>query len=300
MLFKNIVAYRIGSDWTAPNVAEVEARLAKTPFIKCGATDELSLGWVPPRGQDFGALVELSGGHWLIKLQVEKKVVPGSALKAALQERCKELEEQRGKKVSGKEKKELKAELKLTMLPRAFSKQSTNLVWLDAENRFLIVGASSHKSADQVVTAIAEVFGDLGHTIQLAPLNTELSPTAAMSNWLLAKNVSDTISLNHSVELKQPSDKSSVKYANHNLELDEISQHIQNGKQPTKLALTWEDRVSFTFNEAYCLSKIEFLDVGDAPADDEDPFDTDAAIATTELSAMLPDLIQALGGEIED
>lgn len=297
-LFKNIVVYRIGADWSAPMFDDMEAQLAKSPFKPCGATQELSLGWVPPRNVEHGALVESVNGSFIVKLQVEKKTVPGSVLKAAVQERCKELEALRGKKVSGKEKKEIKDELKLTLLPRAFSTQSNNLVWLDPVNRFLVVGASSHKGADQVVTALVEVMSDLGSPIQVAPLATELSPATAMANWLIAKEAPDAFNLDHSVELKQPTDKSSVKYAKHSLELDEIARHIEQGKVPTKLALTWEDRISFTFNEAYCISKIEFLDVGDAPSEESDPFDTDATIATTEFANMLPDLLKALGGEL--
>ena len=295
-LLKSIVVFRISPEWTAPALAKLEAQLQRNTFVSCGPTQELSVGWVPPRDVDFAALAESIGGHVILKLSVEKKVVPAGALKHAVDERCKELADARGKKVGGKEKKEIKAEMKLTMLPRAFSKMSSNTVWIDAHNRFLVVGAASHKGAELVVKAIVELMFDLGNTMLATPLSTAILPGTAMSNWLLAKDAPAGFNLDRDVELKQPADKSAVKYAKHNLELDEIVNHIKAGKVPTKLALIWEGRVGFVLNEAYGLSKITTLEV-DADSGNEEGFDADVAITTAELSQLLPDLLLALGGE---
>ena len=96
--------------------------------------------------------------------------------------------------------------------------------------------------------------------------------------------------------------KSVVRYARHALDIDEVRQHIDAGKLPTRLALTWRGRVSLVLTEATQLRKIAFLDgVFDGPprAADE-AFDADAAIATGELGQLIPELIDALGGERED
>ena len=75
------------------------------------------------------------------------------------------------------------------------------------------------------------------------------------------------------------------------------------GKVPTRLAMTWSDRVSFVLTEAMQLKKIAFLESvfeGSAsPADGKDDnYDADVAIATGELSQLIPDLLEALGGEM--
>jgi recombination associated protein RdgC len=98
--------------------------------------------------------------------------------------------------------------------------------------------------------------------------------------------------------------KAVVRYTRHALDTDEVVQHIANGKVPTRLAMTWNDRVSFVLTEALQLKKVAFLDVvaDEAPtaAGDraDDHFDADVAIATGELSRLLPDLLEALGGEM--
>ncbi len=69
---------------------------------------------------------------------------------------------------------------------------------------------------------------------------------------------------------------------------------------PTKLALTWDDRVSFMLTEGMQLKKVAFLDtVFEGTKADDGGFDTDVAIATGELVKLIPDLIEALGGEAE-
>jgi recombination associated protein RdgC len=94
--------------------------------------------------------------------------------------------------------------------------------------------------------------------------------------------------------------KSVVRYVRHPLDTDEVKQHVEVGKLPTRLALTWEGRVSFSLTEGMQLKKITFLDVVfEATSTEKDEgFDADVAIATGELSKLIPDLFEALGGEM--
>jgi recombination associated protein RdgC len=63
--------------------------------------------------------------------------------------------------------------------------------------------------------------------------------------------------------------------------------------------MSWEGRLAFVLSESMQLKKIAFLDgvIADAGQDDSG-FDADVAISTGELRQMLPDLIEALGGEM--
>ena len=44
--------------------------------------------------------------------------------------------------------------------------------------------------------------------------------------------------------------KSVVRYARHSLDIDEVRAHLTSGKMPTRLALSWNERVAFTLTEA--------------------------------------------------
>lgn len=296
-LFKNIVVYRIGPEWTPPPLERLEDALQRLAFLPCGPTQEHSAGWVPPRGKDNGAMVESFGGQWIAQLAVERKAVPGGAVRAELDARCKALEAERGRKPGRKEKAEIKQEIVQSFLPRAFSKRSAHCLWLDAEKRVLVIAAGSMKAAEPTVKQLVDVMADLGHVLPLAPLSTALAPATAMADWLTTKLPPEGFTIDRDLELKKPGEERSVvRYARHNLELDEIGQHIQEGKLPTQLALTWNDKVSFVLTEQLGIRKIDIRGVKDV-AKGEDGFDADAAIATGELSGLLPQLVASLGGE---
>ena len=297
-LFKNIVVYRIGPDWTPPLFDRLEAELQRLAFRPCELTQERSAGWVPPRGKDNGVMVESIAGQWILKLAVERKSVPAGAVRAELEARCKAIEAERGRKPGRKEKAEIKDEIVLTLLPRAFSKRSSHILWLDLEQRSLVIAAGSMKAAEPVIKQLVDVMADLGHVLPLAPISTSLAPATAMAGWLTAKEAPLGFSIDRDLELKKAGEeKSVVRYARHSLELDEIGQHIQEGKLPTQLALTWNDKVSFVLTEHLAIRKIDIRGVESAPKG-EDGFDADAAIATAELSSLLPQLLASLGGEL--
>jgi len=66
----------------------------------------------------------------------------------------------------------------------------------------------------------------------------------------------------------------------------------------TRLAMTWEGRISFIMTDSLVIKKLAFLDVvfEGHKQGKEDAFDADVAITTGELSKLIPDLIDALGG----
>ncbi len=292
--------YRLGAPWPS-DVAAVEAALDTARFVPCGASQEKAVGWLEPRGIAHGPLVEVIGGQWLFKLMMEMKVVPGSVVKRKVEEQVAHIEATTGRKPGKKEKKELSEDARLALLPMAFSKQSSVQVWVDPAAGLLITDAGSQAKADEVMTWLIKAVDGLAVSL----INTQVSPAAAMATWLSTKEAPADFTVDRECELKAPDEsKAVVRYTRHALDTDEVAQHIAMGKMPTRLALTWNDRVSFVLTEGLQLKKIAFLEgvfdgntasPGDGKADN---FDTDAAIATGELQGLIPDLIEALGGEM--
>jgi recombination associated protein RdgC len=209
-------------------------------------------------------LVEVVGGQWLLKLMMEVKVVPGSVVKRKVQDQLDHIEATTGRKPGKKEKRELTDDARLALLPMAFSKQSSVQVWVDPAAGYLLTDAGSQGKADEVIT------------------------------WLIKAVDGLVVQLVNTV----------VRYTRHALDTEEVTQHIAMGKVPTRLALTWSDRVSFVLTEALQLKKLAFLEsvfegAASSPADGKDDnFDADVTIATGELRKLIPDLIEALGGEM--
>ena len=299
-MFKNVMVYRLVSEWTTTQ-AQLEEALEASRFAECGASQEKSVGWTEPRGVANGPLVEIVGGQWMLKLMMEVKSVPSSVVKRKVQEQLDHIEASTGRKPGKKEARELRDDARLALLPMAFTKQSSVGVWIDPKSRTLILDAGSQAKADEVMTALIKAVDGL----QVMLVNTQVSPAAAMAQWLASHEAPAGFSVDRECELKAADEsKAVVRYTRHALDTDEVSQHIAMGKVPTRLAMTWNDRVSFVLTEALQLKKLAFLDTvfedaGNAAGDGkDDTFDADVAIATGELVQLVPDLLEALGGEV--
>ncbi len=291
--------YRLVSGWPA-TVEPLEAALQEAQFVECGASQEKSVGWVEPRGHAHGPLVEVVGGQWLLKLMMEVKVVPGSVIKRKVQDQVDHIESSTGRKPGKKEKREISDDVRLSLLPMAFSKQSSVQVWVDPAAGLLLTDAGSQAKADEVMTWLIKAVDGL--VVQL--VNTQTSPAAAMAAWLGTQEAPSGFSVDRECELKAADEsRAVVRYTRHALDTEEVRQHITMGKMPTRLALTWGDRVSFVLTESLQLKKLAFLEsvfeaAPTSAADGKDDnFDADVAIATGELRKLIPDLIEALGGE---
>ena len=296
-VFKNVMIYRIGPAW-AMSLEQLEASLQAAPFVECGLTQEKSVGWTSPRGDVNGAFVESIGGQWLLKLMLESKAVPGSVINRNVKQRVSQIELATGRKPGKKETRELKDEVRLELLPMAFTRQGSVLVWIDPTARLLVIDAASQGKADEVLTCLAKAMDGLGAIL----LQTTISPVTAMSDWLLSQEPPAGFTIDRECELKAADDsKAMVRYAHHALDIEEVQQHITHGKLPTRLALTWQGRVSFTLTGTLQIKKLSFVGgvlQDDASSSKDDRFDADAAIATGEIRKLIPDLLEALGGEL--
>jgi len=295
-VFKNVIMYRVAADWDL-TAEQVQDHLQAGRFVECGASQEKSIGWIEPRGQAKGPLLESVAGQWILKLMVESRALPASVVNRKAQERVAQIEASTGRKPGKKEIRDLKDDLRLELLPMAFTKQSTILIWLDRQSRYLIIDAASQARADEVVTLLVQTLPGLALTL----LNTQISPVAAMAEWLVSQEAPAGFSVDRECELKAADEsKAVVRYARHRLDTDEVKQHVLDGKMPTRLALTWNERVSFMLTEGLQLKKLAFLDVVFEGANNtkDDNFDADVAIATGELCKLLPDVLETLGGEM--
>ena len=173
-------------------------------------------------------------------------------------------------------------------------------MWIDPKARRLVVNSSNAARADEVVTSLVKSLDGFA----VALVNSQVEPAAAMSEWLSSQEPPAGFTIDRECELKATDEsKAVVRYAKHPLDIDEVREHIAAGKRPTRLAMTWDDRVSFELTEGLQIRKIVFLEgtLDDAPASSgkEDDFDANAAIATGELGQLVPELLEALGGEMK-
>ena len=294
--------YRLSPEWPT-SAAQWEEAIANEPFAECSATQQKSTGWVPPRGEEHGALVETVDGQWITRFAIETKAVPGDAVRRKVQEAVDAIEKTTGRKPGKKEVRDLRDDALIALLPQAFPRRSTVTVWIEPTQRWLVMDVSAQGKADEVITSLVRVAGQ-GFGVGL--LQTATSPQAAMAAWLADAEgdaLPHAFNIERECELKGSGDEPAVvKFTRHPLQTDEVRQHIAEGKLPTKLALGWAGRVGFLLTQALQLKKIAFQEgvfEEGAKSMDDDRFDADVALSTGELSGLITDLIDALGGEAD-
>lgn len=296
MWFRNLQLYRLPAPWRIGHAA-LDAQLARRPFHRCTGQEALTRGWVAPC--PGGSLAHALARQWLIALCVEQRLLPASVIRDEAQERATALAEQQGHPLGRKQLRELRDRVAEELLPRAFTRRRTTYAWIDPKAGWLVIDAGSAAKAEELVEHLRASLDEL----PLALLHTELSPTAAMADWLAGGDAPSGFTIDRDCELKSAGEESAaVRYVRHSLEGDEVKAHLADGKLPTRLALTWNDRISFVLTDKLEIRRLAFLDLVNDEAerrteDANEQFDADFALMTGELSRFLPRLVTALGGE---
>ena len=302
MWFKNLQIYRLPAPW-AIDLAKLDEQLARGGFAKCASHEPMSRGWVAPRKD--GALIYANNRQWLLSLATEQRLLPSSVVNDEVRERAEVLTETQGYAPGRKQLRELKERVTEELMPRAFTRKRSTFVWIDPQNGWFIVDAGTQGKAEEVVEHLRFCLDEL----PLKLLHTQLSPQSAMADWLAGGEAPAGFTIDRDCELKAVgAEKSAVRYVRHPLNDEvsaEIKAHLAAGKLPTKLALTWDDRISFVLGEKMEVKRLAFLDLLKEAAEKsaehaDEQFDADFALMTGELSRFLPQLVEALGGEVAE
>lgn len=294
MWFKNLQIYRVDG-WQMTSV-ELEALLSNRILQTCTSMEMQSIGWVPP-GIEEASLVYARGEQLLIALGVEKKLLPGSVVNQLANVRAQEMETRQGYAPGRKQKKEIKEAAYYELLSRAFVIRQKIHVWIDPVDGWFIIDNANIAKADTV----AEAFLKSASAITLRRVDTTMAPASAMTGWLSGDLLPQVFSIDADSIFRSRSDKKvSISYNRQPLDEQDIARHVKDGKEVTKLALTWQDKISFMLDENLLVKRLTLQDIEKEPADSaQDRFDSDFHMMTAELKLLLPDLLDALGGEAQ-
>ncbi|WP_137917032.1 recombination-associated protein RdgC [Hydrogenophaga sp. 2FB] len=291
-MFTSITVFQVTAGMPSSS-ADIADLLEPHPFVPTQPTQDLSIGWVPPR-EENGALVEAIAGAWIARISIETRSVPGSAIKDAVEKKAAEIEEQTGRKPGKKERRDIKEDCLLELLPHAFPKRSQVPVWFAPQQGWLVLGTTSTGKIDEIVTQLVRVLPDFCVT----QINTQASPQSQMAAWLQLKEAPGAFDFGHSCELKATDDsKATAKFASHHLLGDEVLSHLVMGKMPTKMSMSWDGRVEFMLDTSMHLTKLNFGLIEEATTDEKvDAFDATVALETGELIKLINDMVEVLGG----
>ncbi|BDU14954.1 recombination-associated protein RdgC [Lysobacter auxotrophicus] len=254
MFFRNLTLFRFP---TTTKLDELESGLGECQLKPVGPLELSSRGFISPFGRDSEEMLHNRSDATWLAVGGEDKILPGSVVNDMLNKKLSEIEQKEGRKPGGKTRKRIKDELITDLLPRAFVKPSRTDALIDAGLGVVAVDTSSRKSGENVVSEIRRALG----SFPALPLNAEVAPRSVLTGWVAGEPLPEGLSLGDECELRDPIEQGAVvKVQRMELQSDEITKHLESGKQVTRLALTLDDHVSFVLGEDLIVRKFKLLD----------------------------------------
>jgi recombination associated protein RdgC len=146
---KNVLVYLLTQPLDLHQLAD---KLNEREFKPCAGTDSMSVGWATPA--EFlqeNNLVYRIGQYDLIALKTESKVLPSASINKILIEKITEIESREQRRVKGRERADLKDQIIHELLPRALSKESVTMAYVDRVKHQIVVNASISTDEDGVI-----------------------------------------------------------------------------------------------------------------------------------------------------
>lgn len=297
MWFRNLRPYRL-PERLGINAEELAQRLGSRPFVPCRPAQPLSTGWVGALADSAESLVHAAGPYWLVRLQREEKLLPASVVREEVNNRVSQIQIAESRKVYRKEKMSIADDVTQDLMPRAFTRARAIEALIHERDGWLWVNNASAARAEDLLSALREAVGSLPVVIP----DTRKNPSAVMSDWLLNNSLPTGFELGHEADLVEPGeDGGAVKARSMMLDCDEIRSHIESGKNVQRLALVWQDRLSFVLGSDLVIRRLKFNEELVGANDDlkDDMLarrDADFLLMSEAIGELTPVLLEAFGG----
>ena len=293
MWFKNLYffAFTKPFNWTEQ---ELEKHLLEHPFTPCKSTEQSHFGWVNALGKHGESLVHTANGNLLLCARKEEKVVPAQVVKEMLEEKAALIEQEHGRSATKKEKEQLKEDIIFELLPRAFSRINDTHGYICPAQNIIVINSSSRGKAEDFLALLRKVLG----TLPVTSFNPEQAPDEIMTDWITEQNIGQSFQLGMEAEFHALGDDGAViRVKNQDLGSDEIKTHIDAEKFAVKVALEWDDAISFVLCDDLAIKRLKFFDVLQEQNEEIDKddvlarLDADFALMAGEINRMIVDLL---------
>lgn len=256
MFFRNLSFFRFPAS-VHPALGKLSEHLAEFPLKPIGPLEMATRGFVSPFGRDSEALVDTVGDCTWLCLGSEEKLLPAAVVNAEVAVRAGAIEAREGRRLGGKARQRLREDVLHELLPRAFVKPGRANAYVDLEHNFIAIDSASRKAAEALVSEVRRALG----SFPALPLNAEASVRALLTGWIAGEAMPDGLELGDECELKDPADRGAVvKCQRQELVAAEIGKHLEAGKQCTRVALNFRERLSFVLGDDLVVRKLKFLD----------------------------------------
>lgn len=255
MFFRNLFFYTL-PEISALSTETLESALKANALQPVGALAMQSRGFLPPLGEQGAYMQRLDHSYWLC-LGGEDRILPSAVVHREWQIKIAKLEEAKGHPLGKRARSQLKQETMDELMPRAFVKTSRLNALISRKHGFIVIDASSAKSAETFVTKLREALG----SFPALPLQSAQAPRSILTNFLLKQTLPENWFLGEECELQDPAEKGAiVKCLRHDLASEEVLAHLTSGKQVSRLALLYDANLSFVLGDDLIVRKFKLLE----------------------------------------
>lgn len=303
-LFNNVMVYRLTQPGVFDGLAKTSNSLSEKRHRDPGTQDLVTYGFIPPLGVQ-GIFAELiAPGVFYIAAKRSERMLPGKVVREAVKEKIDEIEKNQLRKVYAKERNQIKDEVVLALLPRAFitHKRFDALIAGD----LIFIDTSSAKRAEDLLSTLREALGSL----PVRPVTAKINPSVTMTEWARDEDkVFKGFSLGESFKSRATSDeRSTLSGSGVTITEEDLHEAIRQ-RTVTELELVWHPDdsadVGFKLTEDLTIKGIRWPDeiatkVAEDVGEDEDQATIVRAtllILAGLLVRLKGELLQALGGE---
>jgi len=295
-MFKNIIAFRFNKPFEV-DAAALESAMADFKFSPCSSQDISKFGFSNALGKQGNTLVHSAECYHMVAVTKEAKMLPSLVVKEALDAKVELIEQVEGRKLAKKEKDSLKDEVIQDLLPRAFTRQSVTRALIMPESQLILVDSSSYSKAEDLLALLRKAIGSL----PVIPLSYKTPIESTLTKWIEASAAPSPFEVQHEAELR--CDETGIaRFKDQDLREDEVLAHIETGKQVHKLALNYEQSMSFIACSDGSLKRIKFAEEFMASNDEVGTdnvaarLDADFILCAKEFSGLMGDLAVDFGG----
>lgn len=293
MWFKNARIYQVTEQLFELYGAALDEEL----FKPCTGQESVKIGFTYPIHESVKKLIhEGQDGLFVVAVKRQEKILPAAVINEYLQPKIAELELDKGRPLSRKEKQAIKEELIQTLLPRAMARSSVVRAVYDSKTGYLIVDTASANRAEEVLALLRKALGSL----PAMPWTDNNKLNIYMQSWLSCLNLPGGFTLGHSVELKAPDEEGAkAKFSNHLLTHDDVQSHLED-KLVTKIELIKPENITFTIADDGSFRRIQWHEL---LANGNDELGWDDLLLRTDADFLLMaqqfrNLIAAIGEKV--
>lgn len=295
MFFNNIALYNFKENVDYQQ-EEMEEALTQDLFRKCAPQDFRTFGWANALGKHGQTLSHFSNGFILLCAKAEEKILPAAAVNEIVQSKVEEVEQKEARRVSRKERDDIKESTLHQLVQQAFTKSTLTYLFIDLKQGYLAVNTTSFSRAENALALLRKSLG----TLPVVPAFSNYDLSMYMRNWAMDK-APEKFVFGSEIHLSSPVDDGVVKSKGYQPDSEHLTTLFDEGCEVDQLSLSFDERIDFKLSADGMIKRITFSDVlkeenADIPKEDmAAKLDADFYLGASEVSILVQSLFTELG-----